>query len=472
MIEREGLVSLAPVAGWGMLPGQAAYFSAMDNRGRLLIANEPQTDSQTQPTATTMAISIFDPATGAFSNVVVPTSTGATSAVALNGSGTGGADVSDLQLINSAHGQRLVVVSSSPYNGWDPTQTGQYPTLSVFADDGETWQPTAQRFTGDQIRQSSRLGSTVCGRNLPTTYTLVSDCGGLAEIGALPGSGLLVATSYLGDQTSNRPNGGLAVLDVNGVVVASLNYPSVVVNGRTLHVHPRELDVDPTSITGDERFLVIFDVDADGSTPSPFMAQEFSFDAERASIRAISAPFTTGAELNGIRVGAETASYDHDGNLWLAEARSNSLEGGRLVRYGRTDGRLRLAGECSTGSGDTADRWGATCRPDQASEVTSGHGLVRSLTEDVRRHRMLAVTTDGTVAEVSERESRVLVRLPLDALIDRNLYWIGPRKGSIDNDGLALWIPIQQLRSPALCPSGACPPATLDQWLMKLDLTA
>lgn len=466
----EPAVTVVPVDSWDVLPGQALYFSAVDARGRVVLANEPQTDNQTRPTATTMAISVFDPSTLEYSNVLLPTSAGQTSAVALDGSGTGGADVGDIELIGGPGDQRLAVVSSSPYNGWDPIRSGVFPTFALLDDVSGVWKPSAQQFTGAQLRSSSRFGQTVCGRELPTARLRVADCGGFAEIDALPASGDLVATRYLGNPLGGQPNGGVAVLGPSGVVLASLDYPDVVVGGSRLRVHPREVDVDPTSRAGDERFLVIFDVEAGDGTPPPFVAQEFGYDAAASLIRPVSAPFTTGATLDGTPVGVETASYDHDGNLWIAEARSNTLAGGRLVRYGRDDGRLRLSGTCGVGPDGITARWGTACEPDAATDVTTHHGLVRSLTEDRLRRRMIAVTTDGTVAVVSPGASRAVLRLPLDRLVDRDRYWIGPRKGSIDEQGSALWVPIQQLQSPDVCPSGSCPPAPLDQWLVRLDL--
>jgi hypothetical protein len=457
------------VDGWGFLPGQSAYFTAVDARGRVLIANQPQTDNQTLPTAVTMAVSVFDPSTNVFSNVLVPTSTGAQSAVALDGSGVGGADVSDLQLIDGPDGQSLVLTSVAPYNGWDSTRTGVYPTLSILQDELGTW-THRESYSSSWLRASSTEGQSVCAREIPAAPSTLPDCSGIAEIALLPSSAALVGVRYFGDTSIAQPNGGLAVIDLSGVVLASLVYPDVEVDGVRLKVHPREVDVDPTRPIGDERFVVVFDVDIEGGMARPFVAQEFRYDATSATVTAVSAPFTTGGTVDGVTAGVETAIYDHDGNLWIAEARSNSLRGGRVVRYRRPPGRSAVGG-CTVDVADIVARWASACAPDFASGVVSEFGLVRSLTEDGPRHRIVAVTIGGAVGVVSEQGSRLSMQMPLNDLIDRYRYWVGPRKGAHSADGSTLWLPIQQTRSPAVCSAAACPQVALDQWLVALNLS-
>jgi hypothetical protein len=459
-------VEAVAVDGWGLLPGQASFFAAVDAKGRVLIANEPQTDNQTRPTATTMAISVFDPALMRFENVVIPTSTGAVSTVAMDGSGVGGSDVSDLQIVDGPDGQQLMTVSVAPYNGWDSNKQGVYGTLTVLGDVDGSWVPQHQ-FTAANLRASSTAGARVCERNLQAFYAVVPDCGGLAEIELLPRSGLLVATRYFGEGPA-LPNGALVIFGRDGNVVADFRFPTVTVDGKRLTVHPREVDVDPTSLAGDERFLVIFDVEPVAGEPQPFVAQEFRF-ANNAVVP-VSFPFTTGGTVDGVRLGVETASYDHDGNLWIAEARSNTFQGGRIVRYSPPIGRAAIGSLCSATNGNAVANWGAACAPDFASEVTVNSGLVRSFSEDVVRHRMVAVTLAGTVAVVSGDGGEIALELPLGQLVDRNRFAIGPRKGAVG--GSTLWVPIQQLQSAAVCAAQRCAPQLLDQWLAGIDLSS
>lgn len=429
------------VAGWGFLPGQSAYFAAVDSLGRVFIADEPQTDNQADPTATTMAISVFDPSAARFTNLVVPTSTGAQSATAANG--VGGADVGDIHVIG---GERLAVLSSAPYNGWNAVQLGVYPTYATV---GLRTSSLASSFTGAQLRAASTAGAGVCNRALPTSFGPVADCGGLAEFAVLPKSGFLAVSRFW--------DNGVVILDPTGRIVAALDYPA------GIDAHAREVDADPTSKAGDERFLVIFDTF--GTPQPPFVAQEFRWTGK--VIEPVTVPFTTGGTSHGVAMGTETAVYDHDGNLWIAEARSRTLDGGRLVRYSRSSGLTKLRSACAAIPGDVAKGWGTACAPDLTTDVTTGHALVRSLTDDAARHRVVAVTMDGTVATAAGTGGRVVLRLPLDALVDRTRFWIGPRKGATDPTRSWLWVPIQQTRTSACA---GCAPAVLDQWLVRIDL--
>ena len=343
-----------------------------------MIANAPQTDNQTRPTAVTMAVSIFDPADNHFDNLVIPTSTGASSAVAIDGSGVGGADVSDLQIVDGEFGQEIILASVAPYNGWDTARNGVYPTLGVLREQQGSWAPTAQ-FTGAHLRASSESGSRMCNRDLPAAPGTVVDCWGLNEIGLLPASQLLIGTRYFSDPAQDEKNGGLAVMTSEGTVVSLFDYPSVMVGGRPLRVHPRELDVDPSGVLGDERFVVVFDVELMQGVSSPFVAQEFRFDAVSSTILPISAPFVTGGIREGRALGVETAAFDHHGNLWVAESLSNSLLGGRLAVYRRSSS---LGTRCAASPTAASDGWGMSCPPDRAYDVSVGLGLVRSLTED------------------------------------------------------------------------------------------
>ena len=118
-----------------------------------------------------------------------------------------------------------------------------------------------------------------------------------------------------------------------------------------------------------------------------------------------------------------------------------------------------------------SDGWGTACPPDFASTVIADHSLVRSLTEDVARGRVVAVTIDGAVATVTGDAARIATSLPLGDLVDRSTVPIGPRKGVVDPHRDTLWVPIQQTLPAGTCTLGSCVPRPLDQWLARIDLT-
>ena len=474
--DRASGVDLIAVDGWGFLPGQAAYFTAVDGAGRVIIANEPQTDVQPRPTGDSMVFSTFDPATRSFSNHPVPTSRGSLTAAATP-AGVGGADIADVQIISAPEGDRLAFTSMAPYNGWDASTRGVYPSLTILNETPAGWTPEAgHRYTAAELETAGGAGRIVCSRRLPAVGDLIADCGGIAEIDTLPRSGYLAATQYFGHPEAGQTNGMIVVLDPAGQVAAALPYPRTVdVDGHEITVRPREVDADPTGRPDDERFLVIFDVDPDAErgVQPVFAAQEFRYVASRAVVEAVSKPFTTGGTVDGRRAGTETALYDSQGNLWVVDTVAGSLGGGRTSVYRPRAGRDRLEGGiCAARSGSISIGWGSACAPDASTDVTiDAGGPVRSLSDDPARHRVIAVTMGGAVVSITDDlRSRVLV-LPLNELGDRSQLSIGPRKGALDQQRDALWLPIQQLQNASSCAAWPCPPRPLDQWLVRIDLT-
>ena len=475
--DRSHGVDLVGVDGWRFLPGQAAYFAAVDGAGRVIIANEPQTDVQPRPTGDAMVFSTFDPATRSFANHPVPTSRGALTTVATVPGGVGGADIADVQIIKGLGGDRLAFTSMAPYNGWDASTRGVYPSLTILDETAAGWTPEAgRRYTAAELETAGGAGETVCGRRVPTFGDLIADCGGIAEIDNLPSSGYLAATQYFGHPETGQTNGMIVVLDPAGRVAAALPYPRTVdVDGQEITVRPREVDADPTSVRDDERFLVIFDVDPDtarGVQPA-FAAQEFRYVASRAVIEAISKPFTTGGTVHGRRAGTETALYDSRGNLWLVDSAPGSLSGGRTSVYRPGAGRQRLqVGACAADVDSVSRGWGSACAPDATTDATlDAGGPVRSLSDDAARGRVIAVTMGGAVVSITDDLRTTTLVLPLNAIGDRSVLSIGPRKGAVDVARDALWIPIQQLQTARTCAAWPCSPERLDQWLVRIDLS-
>ena len=475
--DRTNGLDVVPVEGWGFLPGQAAYFTAVDRAGRVIIANEPQTDIQPRPTGDGMVFSTFDPDTRTFVNHRVPTSVGSTTTSVARLAGVGGADIADLEVINTRSGEQLVFTSMSPYGGWDPSTDGVYPSLSILNETRSGWSPEiGQHYTAADLETAGGAGETVCGRRLPTGREKFADCGGIAEIDALPRSGYLAATQYFGHPEAGQRNGMVVVLDPAGRVAAALPYPRTIdVDGHEITVRPREVDADPTSVDDDERFVVIFDVDPDAArqTQPLFAAQEFHYVASRSVIEAVSIPFTTGGTVGGRRAGTETALYDSRGDLWIVDTVPGSLAGGRTSLYRPGAGRAGLAsGACAANGDSSSAGWGTACAPDGASDVTIDvGGPVRSLTDDPARGRVVAVTMGGAAISITDDLQTRTLLLPVNALGDRSRLSIGPRKAALDAARDALWVPIQQLQTASTCAAWPCSPERLDQWLVRIDLT-
>src|SRR5262249_5386282 len=174
-----------------------------------------------------------------------------------------------------------------PYSGWDASATGsgEYPAIGFLRRSGSTWSFDGYAGAGGVSRTAGQLAASTSDTSLadatcPVVF-LLRDCGGLDEIARLPQSGNLVITQYYGAPGSN--SGGIVVVSPEGALLAHYAYPTVYETGGStaLQGRPREIKADPTSPSGQDRFVVIFDT-FDPSRPandteSPFAAQEFSY---------------------------------------------------------------------------------------------------------------------------------------------------------------------------------------------------
>jgi hypothetical protein len=461
------LFAARAVPGWRFRPGQAAYFAAVAGDGSVLIANEPQTDNQLLPTAQDMVVSVFEPGPLRFTNLRVPTTTGRASARQPDGPApglVGGADVSDVQPLPGEGPGAVAFSSAAPYHGWRLSSHGQYPSFGVLTRRTGRWrlQPGGLQTAAQMAARAAPGVRSACDSRANGFREVVWDCGGFAEMALLPRSGLIVATRYFGPEPGG--NGGLAVLDRSGRILASYSYAPITVRGRSLRLHPREVEADPTSPAGEERFAVILDVfDADDGEVRPFLLQELRYSARRRRIEPLSAPLVSGDQGTSGPLGFETAVYDRRGDLWAAQSRPGTLEGGDLLLY-----RRGAVSGCA-----------APCAPSARFPEAAPLGIVRSLTADPRSGAVVAVTMAGRLLELTPRAgaprgfaARPPLDLGLDLLVDRSRRWIGPRKGALDGKRRVLWIPVQQLQSPELCPVAPCPGLALDQWLYRIELAA
>lgn len=508
-------LATAAVRGWGFLPGQSAYFPAIAPDGTVIIANEPQTDDQLRPTARQMVLSTFAPSTGRFANVIVPTSRGKTTlagAWTAPSGLTGGGDISDVGVVQGPQGPQVTFLSAMPFWGWNADRAGEFPTIGVLrAERGGAWTVDPRRsrsassiaLTARRLARAQRAANRRSGRHraarqprgaaasAPLEEACVlrrsertgtyGDCRLPAEFDQLPASGALVVAQY-GFEDPARPSGRLSVLSPTGTLLASMAYPVVRgPDGTPLRVHPREVVADPLGQRGDERFLIVFDVEQEqgraGITAAPGVLQEFSFDADRATLRAASRPVRTGDLWGEQALGIETVKYASDGALWVGQSLIGTLQAGPLAIYARAPGARGVLGDrpgCTPGSAPAAG-WGARCPPDRRVGEASRLGIARSLDEDPQG-RMLLTTMSGYVLPISRAAPGAApvagrpLDLGLDHLVDRTLLRIGPRKAMIDPARGSLWIPIQQLTTDRICAAWPCPPQSLDQWLIEVDL--
>jgi hypothetical protein len=471
------------VDGWGFLPGDSAFFSALAPNGEVVIGTNPQTDNETYATADHMALGIFNPAQNTFRNLVVPTTTGATQ-VTNPFFSIGGGSVDGIRPVTVNGVQRLAFVSAVNYNGWNTDQYGEYPTLGYLdTTSGSLAYNQGMSKSAGQLRAQGGLNTDACTTNTNIFGQSVASCRGMAEMGVLPLSNKFVVTQYFPDPYNGQNSGRLVVMNTDGSIAASYTYPNIPDGkGGYLTVNPREVDVDPTSTGNLEYFSVIFDVTTDGQQ-SVFPVQEFAFNRTTNQISVVSKPVVSGQTNSASKtLRYETAQYDSSGNLWLTQAVPNSLEGGQIVVYSKTNGVRKLESSCAAAQPWNGAGWVTTCAPDKVVAGTGTYGQTRSFVQDPTTKTMFAATLNGYLLRVKQTgtggtltlTTMAPINLGLDQLVDRTTHYVGFRKGVVDATNRALYVPVVQVANPADCPTwpGAtpCAPKELDQWLYKFDL--
>src|SRR6185436_9078845 len=122
-------------------------------------------------------------------------------------------------------------------------------------------------------------------------------------------------------RTTPKAGGGFDAAIVGSYVFPDIHDP---VSGALLTLSPREVESDPSSIAGDERFAIGFDMAAPDGNPLPTPIQEFTYNSATGTIQPVSAPILPG-DLSVAKDAAGIARYksfgdfhyDHDGNLWV-----------------------------------------------------------------------------------------------------------------------------------------------------------
>jgi hypothetical protein len=478
-------LAIVGVPGWGFGPGQAAYMSAVASDGTVFIATTPFSDDQSRPTGTDMELAVFEPASGRFTRLVVASSTGRQSEPAASAAlhGIGGGDVSDVVVVPGPDGgERVVFTSASPYFGWDIATYGTLPTIGQLhrADGRWGYDEAASR---DADRLAASAGEAPAAVAFPPSAPgRPRSSRGAAAIARLPRSGHLVVAQYFGTGVTAGGTGGgapeatdsgaLLVVDVAGTVRASWQYPAVSVFGGPVVVNPREVVADPSSAAGDERFVVVLDArTADGSVV-PFPVQEFSYAAAGGVI----APRSTAvrAAQDGSRM--ETACFGADGTLYVARTAGDGLSAAPLAVYPKVGGERGLVRRAPAVAGWPGTAWGATCAPDHLVGAVARGGLVRSIGLDPATGTVLLVGLSGLVQALrpAGRGASMTFEVPrgldlgLNGLRGPATHFVGVRRGCVDADRRALWVPANQLVLDDI--AWPYPPFKLDQWLYRVDL--
>lgn len=361
---------------WSFPVGTAVYFAYATPNGHILIGSVPTTNNNLQPTGRTQSYADFNPGTGKLRTVKLTSTTGLTDTVR-DGSGspgTGGADISDFQLVNLPGGPAITVVSQTTNFEWDLTVMGRYRALLRLTQDANgDWQPDySHSWTYDQLQTLDPTNGTNAFPNNTNTHgqTLAHDAG-LNELEVLPNSGYVVTTHYFGPGTSPVNSGAISIFDPDtGIQKAWLHLPAATLpNGTPVTVAPREVIVDPTSAPGDERFVVFTDafIATGGSTPAPYF--ECSYDGTTTiTIKSgtILPQYASSRSIAG--------AFLSDGTLVVAQQDPSGFGLGTkpMAWWPKIGGERGIVSRQPFNGNSFTTEWGSQPAPDYASSATTG----------------------------------------------------------------------------------------------------
>ena len=403
-----------PVAGWGLQPGRAPWFSTVASDGTIFFMNVGSAGNVFVSSGEGMAISAFNPDSGTFSNIrfktdrnkEVPVKPCAAPPAEPWCQDTGvdrlSGDVGDVDVL--AGGNAVVATGLALYDGQDLETEGQFPMFGIVTRgaDGQwrvaegpdangdgrpdwrnAWSPRElydATIAADPVNGPA-LGEAVCPIKrdffgqpiLDPAGRQVRDCTWTNEVAVMPHSNAVVLTHYgLGTVSVLELSGPDASGRYTARISAAYKFPDVddpswpdsfsepspylksdggpcdapappAEADRKIGIAPREVQTDPSSPLGDERFAVSADMGAwryrnsSGCVVNTTVAGgivEFSYNASAAvdqRIRPVSGPvlvneLTTKPEpVNGLKAfaGIGPMRYDHQGNLWVPSGDDN-----------------------------------------------------------------------------------------------------------------------------------------------------
>lgn len=496
-------VAQAAVPGFAVRPGQAFFFPAVASDGTLFVANMTQTISELALTGCEMVITCFHPeeatcfdeATGAparFSNLRIPAASGSlsTPAECPNGSTSDvpkvrGAAVDDVEVVVDEHGGERVLFDSFAGSIEHPAPPDHYPMFGALWRRDGAWRVdlASLRYPKDLVAATVQ-GAVACKEH---------DCGATTEMARLPASNRIVVNQYLG--------GHVMVTDLEGRVLAShrVEFPRDWCDPTVKEPYVaslRQVNVDPTSSLGDERFVVVYE----GWGPTGQHAQEFTYDEREPDaarrVRPVTAPFHPDSPFHpapacGRGKTALSATYDDRGNLWLtALDRDGGWQTTALV-FAKEDGRSRLERDCSflDPTSGAPRPWGTVCPADfdvaaliRAPRPTWRFpSMFSDLVQDPVTGTMYAVLGEGEVHPIERRDGGdgnvvfvatdgldpgVARLAPLEPTVHRRFV----ARGAVDPVRRALWLPV----GAAVPHEGLLVPflvgQQLEQYLYRVDL--
>ncbi len=369
-----------PVPGWGFGAGTACFYTAALPDGKILISTVGLTENELKPTSDHAELGIFTPpalnasAAGSavsFSRIVIPTSTGALSAVTpggvIGGTDAGGGDVAVVA-------GRPVFTCEGYYFSWNIPTYGLYPVLGFLQPLSGTWAyDPVSSLTADQWQATN-----------PTAYATIEPGGISTGVGAnywgtrsagqmavLPNSGRIVVGHYFG--TGSFTGGVISVSDASGNLLAAYQVPNITpTDGTTITTAAvRDVQADPSSAVNDERIVVIYDAFGTGSIQQCF--QEFRYNESTKVISAVTEPTCPADTTSTSHVRPMFSYFGPDGTLYVTTG--NGLSAANLSVYLKHGGGRNTEINAPAGGSWPTTSWPTPVKPDWSLGFPAQQGL-------------------------------------------------------------------------------------------------
>jgi hypothetical protein len=379
------------VAGWQTGPGLQIFYSRATQDGQVILTTLPLSANELKPTMATAEIWVYSPLAGTFTRQVIPTSAGALTTVNPSNGLYGGTDVGsgDCVIITDAAGsQRAVLTCEGYYFNWSIPTYGLYPALAFLTESGGAWSyNAADSLTGDQWEATN-----------PTAFGTLAPSGKTAGNGAtywspafpgqmavLPRSNRIVIGHYFPGTGSGSNAGMISVIDADGNLQAAYQVPNITpASGSLTTAAVRDVESDPSSVLGDERFVVIYDAFGTGVHAT---IQEFSYNATGSPVVLANgvtvpaggiAPVSVPCSPADTGISVAFAWIDAKGTLYVScGQQSNGLLSANLQVYRKihSNGRSLASSTAATGTWASSGTWPTPVDGDRSLGFPVGLGL-------------------------------------------------------------------------------------------------
>lgn len=452
----ESLVCQPSESSYQTHPGQVHFFTAFAPNGNVVIITGSQSNNPLSQTAVDSQVVLFDPSSGRFNSVNIPTRTtaggqtdGQWRVIGSNGI-TGGQDCADVLVYRTPNAvdnpsdpslwdNHILVMTFAVYSGWD-LHNGEFPVFVLMApstpNDGGRGDPSGGRIRSWSITKT--LTASQIAASNPTKasgiYTAKVGTGGNytdahspGEMSQFPQSRHIVFGHYF--SWEGGTSGSFSVVDVTKTgqeLRATYKMPNCTgpggahaTNSAYLWLAPREIECDPSSSLNDERFTVIYDgypyANIGGTGSVPHLIQEFSYNASAGTITPKSGFVNVlqddqppiGGPLAALGPGGPseitTHRYDSNGNVFVCTQTMASLQTNNpMAVFLKKSGERDIVTNCPPTSGWETRYNSTKLTPDFYVPATGRNSAVPySHDLDSSRRNVLSVGLNGVLTVVN-----------------------------------------------------------------------